>query len=96
MDLWVYHRQIIYIFECMGSTNNNVYIVIVITFMINNHIHNIGARAALVLEGTKGGPKEWGSQATAGLIALYSQLLYMFKPSRRPMFKPPSFGPLVV
>ena len=28
---------------------------------------------SVFLDGTEGGPKEWGSQVTTGLIALYSQ-----------------------
>ena len=37
------------------------------------HRKYIPARMS-TLEGSKGGPKEWGSQVTTGLIAFYSRL----------------------
>ena len=41
---------------------------------------NMLAGADYILEGTKGGPKEWGSQITTGLIVFYSQLFTCSNP----------------
>ena len=48
--------------------------------------------ADVVLEGTKGGPKEWVVVSHNRFGRVLLAILYMYKPSCRPMLKPPFLG----